>query len=469
MKKVLVLFAALLFIPVQANAQTEWTLQGEFWPQILLDNGVGSGHGLAVDGMDRVWFLPFSLTDSVDTGGGVYVDALAIYVFTADMNLVETVKFVSLPGGGTDTLGLDPLGNSGRGLGVDANGDILLSARKVLYYLDHTSVGDGDGIATAKTPKRVFDPDFCALGSAAVATDTGNIYVGSVCSGDAASPREISPTDLSDLSNVADISVGFHRSFEVAPDGNSVIWAGYTNHAIILYQRADEFSAWDSVGTVLRGMDSESITINRATGNIWVAAGSGNDTPNRYMLPDGTPVVSSWNSHTWYEFALADVTDGDAAETALGTIVWGECLTFVDNVCVESAGRPRGLAFSNDGNTAWTTQFSQTAPAMYYYTVGSTSIDQVDSTVPDSYTLLQNYPNPFNPSTTIEFALKESGQARLSVFDLMGREVAVLVDQPMMPGTYEATFNADNLSSGVYLYRLQVGAELMTGTMTLLK
>ncbi|NNE47784.1 MAG: T9SS type A sorting domain-containing protein [Rhodothermales bacterium] len=470
MKKVLIPLAALLLIPVLANAQTEWDLQGEFWPQILLDNAIGSGHGIAVDGMDRLWFQPFSKSDSVDTGGGVYEAVSATYVFNADMSLVEVLKFVSLPGGVTDTLGFDALADNGRGLRADGNGDILMSLDKSLYYLDHTTVGDGDGIATGF--KRAFNDGstgYCAVNAAAVATDTGNIFIGSVCSGDDASPRELNPTDLGDLGNVADISVGFSRSFEVSPDGNSVLWAGYTNNAVILYQRADEFSAWDSIGTVLRGMDSESMTINRATGNLWVGSGSPNDAPNRYVLPDGTPVVTNWNSNTWYEFALADVIDGDAVETPLGSITWGECQTFTAGVCNETGGRPRGLAFSNDGNTAWVTQFSQTAPAMYYYTVGTTSIDQVDSTVPESYTLSQNYPNPFNPSTTIEFALKESQHAQLSVFDMMGREVAVLVDQTMMPGTYEATFNADNLSSGIYLYRLQVGATQLTGTMTLLK
>ena len=222
-------------------------------------------------------------------------------------------------------------------------------------------------------------------------------------------------------------------------------------------------------------MDSESMTINPVTGNLWVSSGSQNDDPNTYVLPDGTPVVSNWLSNTWYEFALDDVLDGDASETPLGTITWAECETFggsglPDGVCVESAGRPRGIAFSSDGMTAYATQFSQSAPSLYYYTApGGTAIDQIDQTVPERYTLAQNYPNPFNPSTNIEFSLKEAAHARLSVYDIMGREVAVLVDQAMLPGTYNAAFNAADLSSGVYMYRLQVGAELLTGTMTLLK
>jgi hypothetical protein len=470
MKKALLPLFSLLLIPLIATAQ-EWNLEGEFWPPILVDNGIGSGHGVAVDGLDRVWFQPFSKSDSVDTGGGTYVTVSATYIFNADQSLVEVLKFVSLPGGEIDTLGFDALADNGRGLRADANGDIIMSLDKTLYYLDHTSVGDGDNTATGfKVAFGDGTVGYCAVTAAAVATETGNVFVGSVCDGNAASPQELSPSDLSSLGAVADVSRGFSRSFEVSPDGNSVLWAGYTNNAVVLYQRADEFSPWDSIGTVLRGMDSESMTINPVTGNLWISTGSQNDDPNTYVLPDGTPVVTDWLSNTWYEFALDDVLDGDASETPLGTITWAECETFgATGICNESAGRPRGLAFSNDGLTAYATQFSQSAPALYYYTAQPTSIDQIDGTVPERYTLAQNYPNPFNPSTNIEFSLKEAAHARLSVYDVMGREVAVLVDEAMLPGTYNATFNASNLSSGVYMYRLQVGAELLTGTMTLLK
>ena len=72
------------------------------------------------------------------------------------------------------------------------------------------------------------------------------------------------------------------------------------------------------------------------------------------------------------------------------------------------------------------------------------------------YALLQNYPNPFNPSTTIEFRVGGAGPShvRLAVSDMLGREVAVLVDEKKAPGNYRVTFDAADLSSGVYLYRL---------------
>ncbi len=78
--------------------------------------------------------------------------------------------------------------------------------------------------------------------------------------------------------------------------------------------------------------------------------------------------------------------------------------------------------------------------------------------LPMAYELRQNYPNPFNPSTVINYSIASASNVTLKVYDLLGREVAVLVNQQMAPGTYTAVFNASRLSSGVYFYRLDAGS-----------
>lgn len=94
---------------------------------------------------------------------------------------------------------------------------------------------------------------------------------------------------------------------------------------------------------------------------------------------------------------------------------------------------------------------------------------ETGSELPTAVSLHQNYPNPFNPTTTISFELDEPQQVRLTVVDVMGREVAVLMDEGVGAGSHALTFDAESLASGIYLYRLETGQGVTTRTMTLLK
>ena len=94
---------------------------------------------------------------------------------------------------------------------------------------------------------------------------------------------------------------------------------------------------------------------------------------------------------------------------------------------------------------------------------------RVEPELPVAFGLAQNYPNPFNPSTQISFSIPEQAHVRLAVYDLLGREIAVLVDQVREPGSYQAGFDAPGLSSGIYLYRLDAGGFAFTRRMTLVK
>ncbi len=85
-----------------------------------------------------------------------------------------------------------------------------------------------------------------------------------------------------------------------------------------------------------------------------------------------------------------------------------------------------------------------------------TAIETIDA-VPKRFSLDQNYPNPFNPATRIRYALPEPAAARLTIYDVLGREVSLLVDRQQAAGTYEVTFEAGDLPSGVYFYRLETG------------
>ncbi|MDA1029544.1 MAG: T9SS type A sorting domain-containing protein [Bacteroidetes bacterium] len=92
-----------------------------------------------------------------------------------------------------------------------------------------------------------------------------------------------------------------------------------------------------------------------------------------------------------------------------------------------------------------------------------------DAGIPARFTLDQNYPNPFNPSTQISFDVASTGHVQLDVFDVMGRQVATLLSNTVPVGTHSVTFDAQNLSSGIYIYRMTSGASIQTKRMLLMK
>ncbi len=87
----------------------------------------------------------------------------------------------------------------------------------------------------------------------------------------------------------------------------------------------------------------------------------------------------------------------------------------------------------------------------------------------DKFELSQNYPNPFNPVTNIQFKVASKELVKLNVFDILGKEVAVLVNEILQPGTYEATLDGSMLNSGVYFFRLQTNSYTETKKMLLIK
>jgi TctA family transporter len=96
-------------------------------------------------------------------------------------------------------------------------------------------------------------------------------------------------------------------------------------------------------------------------------------------------------------------------------------------------------------------------------------VKNISDLIPTEYSLQQNYPNPFNPSTTIRYSLPQSGQVKLIVYDVLGRQVATLIDEKQNAGVFAITFNAARLTSGVYFYRLNIGTFTQTKKMLMLK
>ena len=99
---------------------------------------------------------------------------------------------------------------------------------------------------------------------------------------------------------------------------------------------------------------------------------------------------------------------------------------------------------------------------------GVSTVDE-DLDIAKQITLSQNYPNPFNPSTQISFTLPEAANVALDVYNMLGQKVATLIDGKQSAGVHIVNFDASNLSSGIYLYRIQAGTTVQTKKMTLIK
>ena len=106
-------------------------------------------------------------------------------------------------------------------------------------------------------------------------------------------------------------------------------------------------------------------------------------------------------------------------------------------------------SFETDYNSQFTLQFDRI-----------TSVEGL-WLIPNKFILLKNYPNPFNPSTTISYSIPKSDFVILKIYNMVGREIQTLFSEFQYSGTYSINFDARNLSSGIYFYRLQVGKEFV--------
>ena len=106
---------------------------------------------------------------------------------------------------------------------------------------------------------------------------------------------------------------------------------------------------------------------------------------------------------------------------------------------------------------------------IYKRTFTVTDVEEISSVVPGDFSLYQNYPNPFNPSTTIQFALPKESFTKLEIFNALGEKVSTLVSETISAGTYKYEWNAKDLSSGIYFYRLSTENYVQTKKLLLIK
>ncbi|MBL7127652.1 MAG: T9SS type A sorting domain-containing protein [Ignavibacteria bacterium] len=123
--------------------------------------------------------------------------------------------------------------------------------------------------------------------------------------------------------------------------------------------------------------------------------------------------------------------------------------------------------FFTNSNTGWVV--GEYGTILKTTNGGTVFVNKIENIIPKIFSLSQNYPNPFNPTTTIRYDIKTKGNIELKVFDLLGREITMLVNESQTPGTYEIVFDAASLPSGVYFYQLKAGDFVETKKMVVVK
>jgi ligand-binding sensor domain-containing protein len=211
----------------------------------------------------------------------------------------------------------------------------------------------------------------------------------------------------------------------IAIDGSGNKWIGTYNSGLAKYD-GTTWTVYTTANSGLPNNDVRSIAID-GSGNKWIGINSG------LAKYDGT----TWTVYTTSNSGLPDNS------------VWSIAIDGSGNKWIGTGGS--GLAVYKEGGVAVSVK------------------EIVNKNIPGAFALFQNYPNPFNPSTNITFSIPTKSFVSLKVFDLIGREVAVLAAQEMSAGNHALQWNATNISSGVYFYCLKAGLFSETKKLVLLK
>ena len=203
-------------------------------------------------------------------------------------------------------------------------------------------------------------------------------------------------------------------------------------------------------GTNLFAGTGDGVFLSTDNGRSWTAAGLSNANVSALAI-SGTNIFAGTIYTGVSNGGIFLSTDNGASWTAVST---GLTNTNISSLAISETE----LFAGTNGSGTWRRPLSE-----------MTSVKDGKSAIPTSFSLSQNYPNPFNPTTTISFALPSRSFVSLKVFDVLGRELSTVVSGELQAGTYNRQWSAENMSSGVYFYRIQSGSFAAVKKMLLLK
>ncbi|MCU7496867.1 MAG: T9SS type A sorting domain-containing protein [Ignavibacteria bacterium] len=445
------LFVVTLVLVLSATAFSQWTLT-PFGTKADSLMGNSGAHGVAVDPDGKIWvelYKPASTDTVLYPETNKYVKVTHIYVFNPDGTQASfsPIKSVTIEGK-VKPLDLGTAGRGGTGLARDKDGNMIASVDFSLYKINYKT---GEGMAKYQYPD--------GNGITRAACDTlGNVFIAPTVNDH---PLIKLDADLANPDVIMEKVPSVGRNLEVSPDGNTIYLVRHTGPGCFLVTRPSEYYSYELTDTVFAGWKVEGIVVNPVNRLLYVSAGSYQD------KPIGAPYSPSQQD----KFVTIGTYYGVNPRTfeVVDSLAWKYA---EPNTMDANSERNRGIAFSNDGKTAYLIQFNASSvPVLQRYVTNDlvSSVNKEKNAVVENYSLSQNYPNPFNPTTQIKFSVAKDGFVSLKVYDILGKEAATLVNSQMTKGTYSATLDGKNLTSGIYIYQLNANGVVLSKKMTLMK
>jgi len=243
--------------------------------------------------------------------------------------------------------------------------------------------------------------------------------------------------------------------------------AGWNQDAVEIYiDGNNDHSEESSLSGIQHQFTIPHMLIDQEVSHFYYAWGGIDSTGVEYKLVnrdtrgnDGilTTEGSGWNLEAKIPLANLGI-DGSGNDIPIGFEIQ------LDNSNDALTGRQGMEKWWNNSNNSWAN-----AHLWGYAVLGGSGVKEKSAPVARSYSLDQNYPNPFNPSTIISYSIPKSENVKLTVYNLLGKQIAVLVNARQEAGQHTVTFNASNLASGMYFYKLESAGTVMAKKMMLLK
>lgn len=433
-------------------------------------------HGVVIDDNGNIWVAFYYATgdeflwnDAADVDGdGVTENDTSFYrpLYCLSPEGEVVMKFgdepFDLPGGGQDTIHRYSAHNgTGRGMSQANDGNILYSSYGTVYKINYQ---------TGECMGRYIPEEGVGSGLTEAVQDeqTGLIYHAWVLPTE--NPCVILDENLEKIGNAIDTLGFISRGVAVRSNDEGVdlffstTWNGFGSpryHSDAQPTDPISYTGFSPVDTLGRWeyYDAEEDTSYIAP--IWPSSVDLNPAKTKLLVGClqmnwGGPYGSRWYT-----------IDIDSKE--VDTIGYQVPVDMIDdpaNYAGGGASAPRGGYFT-DENTLYTVDFNIGKLDKWTY---STEAVKEAKNVATDFELKQNYPNPFNPTTTIPFVLDEKANVTLKIYNLLGQEVATVVDNKVKYAGYNAVqFDASNLTAGMYLYRLNVNGKSFTKKMMLMK